>query len=97
VILDGQTAGEARVVRAHLDHNLPPTGELHADNFREVPGAEKHGSQSVLQVLLAPLSTLSDADAPLPASWRYGVTVVASEIQEETRLPGNHGAYPYAS
>ena len=65
--LDGQTTGEARVVRAHLDHNLPPTGESHTDDFGEVPRAEQHGPQSVLQVLVAPLAERRVVDH----DWQY--------------------------
>jgi hypothetical protein len=56
VILDGQTAHEAEVVRTRLDHNLPPTIELHTDDFGEVPRTAQHGTKSVLQVLVAPLA-----------------------------------------
>jgi hypothetical protein len=56
VILDGQTPHEAGGVRTRLDHNLPPTIELHTDDFGEVPRAEQHRPKSVVQMLVAPLA-----------------------------------------
>jgi len=54
--LNGETPDDARVIRARLNHNSPPTIELHADNLGQVTRAEKDRPETVIQVAAAPLS-----------------------------------------
>ncbi len=54
--LNGETPDDARVIRARLNHNSPPTIELHADNLGQVTSAEKDRPETVIQVAAAPLS-----------------------------------------
>jgi len=54
--LNGETPDDARVIRARLNHNSPPTIELHADNLGQVTRAEKDRPETVIQVAAAPIS-----------------------------------------